>query len=166
MKQGSRILLIASVFLGGCAVQPAVTSSPESAPMPSPVSDVAISSVAPLSSNALASQESAKEVIKLTPESSSMTTSQAELPPPLFAIQILGLSDQSKISKLVDELPMGMPAWIVESERQGQPWYSLLVGNYSTYDMAKHSLIELGSKGLPDGAFVKEVPLEGTIRLR
>jgi septal ring-binding cell division protein DamX len=163
MKQGSRILLIASVFLSGCAVQPTVNSSQEQVHVPSPVSDVAISSVLPLSSDVLASQESAKEVIKLTPESPSTTT---ELPPPLFAIQILGLSDQTKISTLVDELPMGMPAWIVESERQGQAWYSLLVGNYSTYDMAKRSLSELGSKGLPDGAFVKEVPLEGTIRLR
>lgn len=160
MKQGSPFLLIAALLLGGCASEPQVETNHEQAYVP--VSDVAVTPAPPLSSDHFASQESSKEVIKLSPTEETIDEPAA----PLYAIQVLGLRDQSKISKLVDELPMGMPAWVVESERDGQPWYSVLVGDYASYDGAKQSLSDLSAKGLPQGAFVKQVPLEGTIRLR
>ncbi len=159
-----KVLAFASVVsvLAGCASHSDAPQEP--VPLPPVVApNVEVTDgIAPISPSDVSLSENSvnKDVIHLTPTETSETINQ-----PHFAIQVLGLSQREAFNPLMASLPNNVPAWILDGELNGQPWYTLLVGDYISYEQAKAALATLPESVRQQGAFVKSFEQKNVTRV-
>ncbi|HIF9370047.1 TPA: SPOR domain-containing protein [Photobacterium damselae] len=106
-----------------------------------------------------------KEVIKLSPSVaepevkpvSKPTYQYSDLNKSAYAIQLVASGSKDQLSSYAKQLPKGEALWISKTDRNGQPWYALLYGQYDSRDAAHEAIVTLPLTVQQNGAFIKNL---------
>ncbi|HIF9327154.1 TPA: SPOR domain-containing protein [Photobacterium damselae] len=102
-----------------------------------------------------------KEVIKLSPSiaepASKPTYQYSDLNKSAYAIQLVASGSKDQLSSYAKQLPKGEALWISKTDRNGQPWYALLYGQYDSRDAAHEAIVTLPLTVQQNGAFIKNL---------
>lgn len=75
----------------------------------------------------------------------------------LYTIQVLALSHDRGFASYVNALPSNQPVWSNKKMVDGIPWYTLLYGEYNSYDQAKSALKALPGTIREYGPFIRKM---------
>ena len=77
-----------------------------------------------------------------------------------YSIQLIGARNQTNLQKFAEyhgEALAGMPVYILEGSHEGQPWYSLYVGDFEDADSADRTLKALPSALRDSGPWIRRI---------
>ncbi|HIF9106647.1 TPA: SPOR domain-containing protein [Photobacterium damselae] len=102
-----------------------------------------------------------KEVVKLSPSVTEPevkpTYQYSDLNKTAYAIQLVASGSKDQLSSYAKQLPKGEALWISKTDRNGQPWYALLYGQYDSRDAAHEAIVTLPLTVQQNGAFIKNL---------
>jgi DamX protein len=69
------------------------------------------------------------------------------LPTNFFTLQLLGARYETTAKQFVKRLPdLNLPVYLLQSQRDGEPWFVVLVGSFATQKAANKALSSLPRK--------------------
>ncbi|WP_434361520.1 SPOR domain-containing protein [Parasalinivibrio latis] len=155
MKNFAPFLLLG--LLTGCAGSTTTTIVSDSAEM----SSAMMEQPSDMASNEMVStpaEKPAPEVAaKPAPKPAPVKPAKPAASHTLYTIQVLALSHDRGFADYVNALPSNQPVWSNKKVVDGIPWYTLLYGEYSSYDQAKSALKALPGTIREYGPFIRKM---------
>ncbi|MGD8110488.1 SPOR domain-containing protein [Vibrio sp. TRT 17S01] len=96
------------------------------------------------------------EDVEISEENSvSSEEAYADLNPTHYTVQVLALQKEKDLRSQLSFLPGADPVWVNWTRSNGQSWYVVIYGDYSSYEQAKQAINRLPNQVQAQGPFVR-----------